>query len=225
MLTEEVIASKIIHPGEYLCPVRISYGVYGIFLLFAYLLGSIPTGYLVGKFSQGIDIRQYGSGNIGATNVFRILGKKAAIFTLIFDFVKGYLPVLIAQQKFQGNYLQELFPFLIGMMTIFGHTWTIFLRFRGGKGVATAAGVFFALFPLPTLFTVVVFILLVTLTGYISVGSIGSALFLPLSIWFFEHSFILTLTTSFISFLVIFNHRQNIQRLIQGKENKFTPHL
>ncbi|HCJ66702.1 MAG TPA: acyl-phosphate glycerol 3-phosphate acyltransferase [Elusimicrobia bacterium] len=202
-------SEKIIYPAGYF--------YYAIYLLLAYFLGSIPTGYLVGKFSQGIDIRKYGSGNIGATNVLRTLGKKAAIFTLLFDFAKGYIPTLLAEQKFQG-----LFPFLVGIMVIFGHTWTIFLKFRGGKGVATTAGVFLALFPLPTLSTVVVFTLLVILTGYISVGSMGSALFLPLSVWFFEHSFILTLVTSFISFLIIFNHRQNIQRLIQGKENKFT---
>lgn len=203
MLSEEVVY----HVGHL---------YYGIYLLLAYLLGSIPTGYLIGKFTQGIDIRKYGSGNIGATNVLRTLGKKLAIFTLLFDFAKGYLPVMLTEQKFPG-----FFPFLVGIMVIFGHTWTIFLRFRGGKGVATAAGVFLALFPLPTLSAVVVFILLVILTGYISVGSIGSALFLPLSIWFFGHSFVLTLATLFISFLVIFNHRQNIQRLIQGKENKF----
>ncbi len=196
------------------------YFYYAIYLLLAYFFGSIPTGYLVGKFTQGIDIRNYGSGNIGATNVLRTLGKKSAIFTLLGDFAKGYLPVILIRQKFPG-----FFPFLVGIMLILGHTWTIFLRFRGGKGVATAAGVFLALFPLPTLSTVAIFILLVILTGYISVGSIGSALFLPLSIWFFEHSFVWTSVTLLISFLIIFNHRTNLRRLIEGKENKFTPHL
>jgi len=202
-----MLNEKIVYPVEYL---------YGIYLLFAYIFGSIPTGYLIGKLTQGIDIRKFGSGNIGATNVLRTLGKKAAIFTLLFDFAKGYLPVIFAEQKFHG-----LYPLLVGIMVIIGHTWTIFLKFRGGKGVATGAGVFLALFPLPTLSTVVIFVLLVILTGYISVGSMGSALFLPLSIWVFEHSWVLTLITSFISFLIIFNHRENIQRLIQGKENKF----
>ncbi len=188
-----------------------------IYLFLAYLIGSLPTGYLIGRFTQGIDIRKLGSGNIGATNVLRILGKEAAIFTLLFDFAKGYIPTLIVQQRFLG-----IFPLLVGITLILGHTWTIFLKFRGGKGVATGAGVFFALFPLPALFTVVVFILLVVLTGYVSVGSMGSALFLPLSIWFIEHSLMFSLLTLFIAFLIIFNHRRNIQRLIQGKENKFT---
>ncbi len=200
---------NIAYPAEYF--------YYALYLLLAYFFGSIPTGYLIGKFTQGIDIRNYGSGNIGATNVLRTLGKKSAIFTLLGDFAKGYLPVILIRQEFPGS-----FPFLVGIMLILGHTWTIFLRFRGGKGVATAAGVFLALFPLATLSTVAMFILLVILTGYISVGSIGSALFLPLSIWFFEHSFVWTSVTLLISFLIIFNHRTNLRRLIKGKENKFS---
>mgnify|MGYP001044483403 CR=1 FL=1 len=187
-----------------------------IFIFAGYLIGSIPTGYLIGKVFKGIDIRKYGSRNIGATNVYRILGKRAAIFTLVIDFVKGFIPVILAQQFIGG-----ISPVLVGIAAICGHSWTIFLKFRGGKGVATASGVFFALFPLPMLFSAAIFFFLVILTGYVSLGSLGGALLFPVTVWFFERSYQLTLFTILVSLLIIYNHRSNIRRLLQGKENKF----
>lgn len=186
-----------------------------IFIFAGYLIGSIPTGYLIGKIFKGIDIRKYGSGNIGATNVYRILGKRAAIFTLVIDFAKGFIPVILAKQFIGG-----ILPILVGIAAICGHSWTIFLKFRGGKGVATASGVFFALFPLPMVFSAAIFFLLVIFTGYVSVGSLGGALLFPVTVWFFERSYLLTFLTIVVSLLIIFNHRGNIRRLIEGKENK-----
>lgn len=186
-----------------------------IFIFAGYLIGSIPTGYLIGKIFKGIDIRKYGSGNIGATNVYRILGKRAAIFTLVIDFAKGFTLVILAKQFIGG-----ILPILVGLAVICGHSWTIFLKFRGGKGVATASGVFFALFPLPMVFSAAIFFFLVIFTGYVSVGSLGGALLLPVTVWFFERSYLLTFLTIVVSLLIIFNHRGNIRRLIEGKENK-----
>lgn len=186
-----------------------------IFIFAGYLIGSIPTGYLIGKIFKGIDIRKYGSGNIGATNVYRILGKRAAIFTLVIDFAKGFIPVILAKQFIGG-----ILPILVGIAAICGHSWTIFLKFRGGKGVATASGVFFALFPLPMVFSTAIFFFLVIFTKYVSVGSLGGALLFPVTVWFFERSYLLTFLTIVVSLLIIFNHRDNIRRLIEGKENK-----
>lgn len=187
-----------------------------VLLLFAaYLVGSIPTGYLICKIFKKVDIRRYGSGNIGATNVLRTGGKTAAVFTLAVDFAKGFAPVILAKQRFV-----DLFPLLVGCATILGHSRTIFLRFQGGKGVATGAGVFLAYLPLPALLTVVLFLLLVGTTGYVSVGSVVSALFFPLNVWAFGYSLTTVLATVPVSIFIIFNHRDNLKRLIQGKENR-----
>lgn len=197
-----------------------------ILLLFAaYLVGSIPTGYLICKIFKKIDIRNFGSGNIGATNVLRTGGKTAAVFTLAVDFAKGFVPVILAKQRFvdlsPSGSLGGLFPLLVGCATILGHSRTIFLRFQGGKGVATGAGVFLAYLPLPALLTVILFLLLVGITGYVSVGSVVSAFFFPLNVWAFGYSLTTVLATVPVSIFIIFNHRNNLKRLIQGKENRF----
>jgi glycerol-3-phosphate acyltransferase PlsY len=188
----------------------------------SYLIGSIPTGYIWGKALKGIDIREHGSGNVGATNVFRTLGKVPGILCLILDACKGLIPVLAA--KSLG--LPYWAFILTGILAIIGHIWTIFLGFRGGKGVATALGVFAALDPIAISIALAVFIILVAVTRYVSVGSIfGSLTFLTAVLiqWFLGRDGVglfLVIMTAIVVFLIIFKHRTNIKRLLNGTEGK-----
>lgn len=190
-----------------------------IWMLVAYLLGSIPTGYLLAKWLKGIDIREHGSGNPGATNVFRVVGKTAGILTLMIDCLKGYLPVQIVLLGHSLNLQQAA---LIGLSAIAGHNWTIFLRFRGGKGVATSAGVFLALLPVPSLIAIGFFLVALATTRHVSIGSMLGALSLCVSTWIFTASRFLTLLTLFCALLILFLHRENIQRLLHGQEPKLS---
>ena len=140
-----------------------------LLILFSYLIGSIPTGYLIAKQVMHIDIRQHGSGNPGAANVYRIVGKWAGISTFLVDAIKGFVPVLLARHFCPDIYVIAI---VCGVVAILGHMWTIYLKFRGGKGVATSAGVFFALAPIPTALAFAVFVILVAIWGRISIGSI-----------------------------------------------------
>jgi len=182
----------------------------------AYLLGSIPTGLLLGKL-YGIDVRSEGSGNIGATNLYRTVGRKVGIITLIGDCLKGFLPVLLAWQLGLGEPLQAW----IGLAAFCGHVFSIFLLFKGGKGVATALGVYLALAPLAVLGALLVFVVLVAVWRYISLGSIVAAAVMPLIIFFRPHSNELLLATVLISLIVIIKHHANIGRLLAGSESKF----
>lgn len=182
----------------------------------AYLLGSIPTGLLLGK-RYGIDVRKEGSGNIGATNLYRTVGRKIGILTLIGDCLKGFLPVMLALKL--G--LPESMQALIGLSAFCGHVFSIFLLFKGGKGVATALGVFLALSPLSVAAALCVFILLVAIWRYISLGSIVAAAVMPLFIYFRPHSSELLLSTALIALIVIAKHHTNISRLLAGTESKF----
>jgi glycerol-3-phosphate acyltransferase PlsY len=185
-------------------------------ILGAYLLGSIPTGLLLGKL-YGIDVRKEGSGNIGATNLYRTMGRKVGIITLIGDCLKGLLPVLLGWQLGMGEPLQAW----IGLAAFCGHVFSILLLFKGGKGVATALGVYLALAPLAVLAALGVFILLVAIWRYISLGSIAAAAAMPLIIWFSPHSQELLIATAVISAIVIIKHHANISRLVAGTESKF----
>jgi glycerol-3-phosphate acyltransferase PlsY len=184
-----------------------------------FLLGSFPTGYLMGKSLKGVDIRRHGSGNPGATNVFRVVGKTAGALTLLIDALKGYLPVHIVLRMEPQNIL---FASLIGLAAIAGHNWSIFLSFKGGKGVATSAGVFLALSPLPTAVAAGFFLLGFLASGHVSAGSILGALALPVSAWVFTSSMFLTAFTVLCAAIVIFLHRKNISRLIRREEPKFS---
>jgi len=191
----------------------------------AYLLGSIPTSYIMGKLTQGIDIRKFGSGNVGATNALRILGTKIGIFTLIVDIGKGVLAVNIT--RYIINQPSDLIVILAGVLAIFGHIFTIFLRFKGGKGVATSAGVFIALAPIPTVIAFSVFIVTVWLSKFVSLGSITAAiaLFLAELVINIVNSFTdpeILIFTFFISLFIIIRHRANIHRLLEGNENKIS---
>lgn len=183
----------------------------------AYLLGSIPTGLLLGKL-YGIDVRQEGSGNIGATNLYRTVGRKVGIWTLIGDCLKGFIPVILAW-KLAG--LAEPMQAWIGLAAFCGHVFSVFLLFKGGKGVATALGVYLALAPLAVLGALLVFILLVAVWRYISLGSIIAAAAMPVMIYFRPHTTELLIATALISAIVIIKHHTNIKRLVEGSESKF----
>lgn len=188
-----------------------------LIIIISYLIGSIPTAYLVGRIWGKIDIRTVGSGNVGASNVFRVVGKTAGIGVLIVDILKGLLPVcLVGLLGFD-----TIHKILAGLGTISGHTWTIFLKFKGGKGVATGLGVFWGLTPIPVLITLVVFILVVVISKYISLGSIIGALLLPLLLLFFEKEDIIKIFGLIVSLLIIIRHLPNIKRLMTGQEHKF----
>lgn len=187
-----------------------------IWIAGAYLLGSIPTGLLLGKL-YGIDVRNEGSGNIGATNLYRTAGRKVGFITLVGDCLKGLLPVILACKLGYAEPVQAW----IGLAAFCGHAFSVFLVFKGGKGVATALGVFLALAPLAVLWALAVFILLVTIWRYISLGSIVAAAVMPLVIFNQPHSPQLLIATVLIAAIIIVKHHANIKRLIEGSENKF----
>jgi len=185
----------------------------------AYLLGSIPTGYIITKLFKGVDIRTAGSGNPGATNVYRTAGAAAGIATFILDLLKGFLPVIFAVMLLGNG--RVLWWVLAGLCAVAGHVWTVFLGFKGGKGVATACGVFFALLPLGTLFALALFLAVVFLTRYVSAGSICGAVFLPVYSWFSGEPRVLCVFATLVGALIVIRHKDNIERIINGTENKF----
>lgn len=190
-----------------------------LLILASYLLGSIPTGYLISKRVMNIDIREHGSGNPGAANVYRTVGKWAGISTFLIDGLKGFVPVRIALGIFPDNYWIAI---ACGTIAILGHMWTIFLKFRGGKGVATSAGVFAALLPIPTALAFLVFVICVALTGRISIGSIFACVTLPLGSYFIGgHPVAVDIMVTAIALLVIYKHIPNIKRLLAQKELAF----
>lgn len=187
--------------------------------LFSYLLGAVPTGYLIARKAMGIDIRQHGSGNPGAANVYRTVGKWAGIVTFLIDGLKGFIPVCLALRVFPGDYWPAI---LCGTIAILGHMWTIYLKFRGGKGVATSAGVFAALLPVPTALAFLSFVICVALWGRISIGSIVACIVLPISSFFIgAHPMAVNVMVTAIGLLVIYKHVPNIKRLLAKKELAF----
>ena len=193
-----------------------------IFLVIAYFMGSIPTGVIIGKKFKGIDIREHGSKNTGATNAYRVLGKKYGIIVLLADAFKGWFPVFLATM-FNLVGWQVI---LVGILTILGHTLSPFLKFKGGKGVATSLGVFLYLVPNIVLILVVVFMLIAFSTKYVSLASVSAAGLFPILVLFMPVKEELGKGNMFgfaliIGLFVTFKHRTNIQRLLQGKENKF----
>lgn len=187
-------------------------------LVLSYFLGAIPSGYLITKKIKGFDIRNYGSGNPGAANVYRIVGKKAGWATFICDALKGAIPVLLA--KFLAPDIVWL-PIACGFMAICAHMWTVFLKFRGGKGVATSAGVFGALLPMPTLIAFLSFVLVVWKTGRISPGSILACLVLPIAAWLTGASLPYIIFCAIVAAIVIYKHIPNIKRMLANKELNF----
>lgn len=182
----------------------------------SYVLGSIPTGLWLGLRLRGVDIREHGSKNIGATNTLRVLGRLLGALALAGDMLKGLVPVLVACWL---NIWPEL-PLLCGVAAILGHTFSIFLGFRGGKGVATGAGVFLGLAWLPTLAAAVVFAVLVALTRMVSAGSIAGALALVVGLHIMPFSWPVRVMGMLIGALVVWKHRSNIQRILRGEESR-----
>jgi glycerol-3-phosphate acyltransferase PlsY len=182
----------------------------------AYLLGSIPSGLLLGK-AYGIDVRKEGSGNIGATNLYRTLGRKVGVLTLICDCLKGFIPVLAMKL----SDLPADYAAWVGLAAFCGHVFSVFLRFKGGKGVATALGVFLALKPLAVIIALAVFLALVFKWRYISLGSIAAAAVMPPAVSLLGGSRVVVLVTALIAVMVIVKHHENIKRLVAGTENRF----
>jgi glycerol-3-phosphate acyltransferase PlsY len=194
----------------------------------AYLLGSIPFGYLLVKAGQGADVRESGSGGTGATNVSRRAGKLAGLLTLLLDALKGTIAVLLARWLATPDFGINWTVSAAAIAVIMGHIFPVWLGFRGGKGVATGLGAFLGLFPLAVVCALVIFIPIVALTRYVSLGSISAAAAMPLFLLFFLRQDRFTnvrgpLLTAALSggALIIFMHRENIRRLFNGTENKF----
>lgn len=209
-----------------------------LILLFSYLVGSIPTSIIVSKSVAGIDIRDYGSGNAGGTNVFRVLGWKYGILVILLDAFKGVVAVVFIARLF---FLTEL-PFenpspfddftfvqlLAGISAVIGHVFTVFAGFRGGKGMATAVGMAASLMTIDVLIAAAIFLIMIIKFRYVSLGSISAAISLPIILFIRENLFhvhiqgyhTLIAFSIFIALFIIYTHRSNIQRIIAGKENR-----
>ncbi len=186
-------------------------------ILASYLFGATPTSYIAGKVGRGIDLREHGSKNLGATNVYRILGWKYAIPVALFDIAKGAVPVLVFSHP-------AWLAVAVGAAAVLGHMFSPYVSFKGGKGVATAAGMFLALAPVAVLLAILVWGLCLWLTGYVSLSSIIAVASVPVSVWLlgFRHDSLYVFWASVgLVALIIFAHRRNIGRLVAGTENRF----
>jgi acyl phosphate:glycerol-3-phosphate acyltransferase len=206
----------------------------------SYLIGSIPTGYWLGKLLRRGDIRKFGSGNLGATNVFRVLGWKAGVFTLIFDILKGWVAIWLATPGFVNLFGHQPtgigllwwygFPRIVtdyliaGIFVILGHTFSCFVRFRGGKGVATSCGVFLALLPVPAGISLVVFAVCLAITRIVSLSSIAGAIALAVAASLVSPPPALAYFAAVVAVLIIWKHRSNIQRILAGTEARIGTH-
>ena len=186
-------------------------------IILSYFFGAIPSGVWIGKIFKNIDVRDYGSKNSGATNSYRVLGAKLGIAVLVIDVLKGFIPLYIAS-KFNLEYNDLV---ILGLVAILAHTFSCFISFKGGKGVATSLGVFLFLAPVITLILLVIFILVVYFTKYISLGSITAAFLLPIFTFFTHRDTYLFTLSVVIAIFVIYRHKTNISRLLSGTENKF----
>jgi len=193
----------------------------------AYLVGSLPTGFLVGK-ARGIDIRTVGSGNIGATNAFRALGRSAGSAVLLADALKGWMAVVLLPQLVFGMFkippnsaTREYHQILAGIAVVLGHNYTCWLKFKGGKGIATSAGVLIALVPSALLIILVIWLVVFGLSRYVSLASLVASFALPIAVWISGYSVLLIIVTACMGTLAIYKHRSNIKRLLNGTENRF----
>jgi glycerol-3-phosphate acyltransferase PlsY len=188
--------------------------------LIAYLLGGLPFGYLFVRFALGKDIRTMGSGNTGATNVHRSAGGKAGVIVLLLDILKGYLAVLVA------GWLTHDSPIglaLAAVAVMIGHSFPVFLRFKGGKAVACFIGAFLYIAPLALLAVLVLFVLIVSVSRYVSLGSIVAALLFPLAVWLITHpAKPILFAAIFAGLFITYRHKANVQRLLAGSENVFS---
>ncbi len=210
-----------------------------VIIVLSYLVGSIPTGIIVSRKVRGIDIREHGSGNVGGTNVFRVLGWKYGVFVILLDALKGALAVILISRLYLGSFpFPNATPFddftlvqiIAGLTAVVGHIWTIFANFKGGKGIATALGFLITIITVDMLIAFGIFLLVVFVSRYISLGSIAAAISIPFILVARENVFgvdiqsyhtILPFAIA-IALLVIYTHRSNLVRLVNGNENKFS---
>lgn len=210
-----------------------------IVVILSYLVGSFPTSIIVGKLTHGVDVRKFGSGNAGGTNVFRVLGWKEGAFVILFDILKGYIAtILVTKLMFGPMPFPNTTSFeditvvriIAGCAAILGHIWTVFGNFRGGKGIATAGGVLLAVATIEILVTLGVFLIVFALSRYVSLGSIMAAITFPLTM-FFRHNLFHAYLEGYhtliffsigISLLLLYTHRANIKRLMAGTEQQLS---
>ena len=190
-----------------------------LLVLAAYLIGAIPTSYIAGRLTRGIDLREHGSGNLGATNAFRVLGWRAATPIFVVDVAKGFLPVYFFRQIDGTDWIGWSLAY--GAAAIVGHMFSVYVRFRGGKGVATGGGVFLALAPLAALGSLLLWTVLVFMTGYVSLASIAAAAALPILIAIAGAPLAVLALAIALAAFVIYAHRANIGRLRRGEEHRF----
>ncbi len=199
---------------------------YSLIALGAYLLGAIPTGFLVAR-ARGVDIRTVGSKNMGATNVFRVLGKGPGIIVLLVDALKGWGAIALARYVIHSHFVsggglnEAGASILAGLFAILGHIYTCWLKFKGGKGIATSSGVMLALVPVALLISLGIWLVTFVATRYVSVASITGSAVLPILTWFTTHDLLLTAVTTAVAALAIYKHKGNMQRLRNGTENRF----
>lgn len=191
-------------------------------IVLAYLIGSLSVGYLVGKVAKGIDVRKYGSGNVGTTNILRTLGPLPAALVLILDMAKGFVPVYIAMWLTANPTV----AMLSGLAAVIGHNWPVWFGFRGGRGIATSIGVILAFNPTAFGILLLIGIIIIAITRYVSLASITGAALFPLVLWFFRHAAIIEtgprvlIVSTLIATLAIERHKANIERLRKGTESK-----
>ncbi|CAM3231560.1 glycerol-3-phosphate 1-O-acyltransferase PlsY [Streptobacillus felis] len=188
-----------------------------ILIIIAYLVGSIPNALWIGKLFKNIDVREYGSGNVGSTNAARVLGWKLGVFTLFLDVLKGSVFVYLSKKM----NLSDIQTVLVGMAAILGHSYSIYLGFKGGKAVATSLGVFIVLVPKVVLILLLIFVIIVLLTQYVSLGSISCAIFLPILTYILYNNNTYVFFGLFIGAIVVIRHKSNIINLINKNEAKF----
>ena len=193
-------------------------------LIISYLLGSLPTAYIFGRLYKKIDIREHGSGNMGATNAFRVLGKIPGILVLLIDIAKGTIATTLIADLFGLNHVID--RVLLGIIVVIGHNWTVFLNFKGGKGIATSLGVLIGLtikisFIRPVLgIAILTWIVVFLMTGFVSLASIVSASILPVVMVYFNEPFEIIVLGIIFCILVVVRHRPNIKRILNGKESR-----
>jgi glycerol-3-phosphate acyltransferase PlsY len=202
--------------------------IFILIALLSYLMGSVPAGYIAGRFA-GVDIRRVGSGNIGATNVLRVLGKPYGYAVFLFDFFKGvgavWVSISIINAAHPGNQESELVGIMAGVSCVLGHTYPVWLGFKGGKGVATSAGVLFGLMPAAALTVLAVWFVTFQATKYVSVASIVAAVALPVTaavmVHFEKAGVPLVYFSAGLAVVIVWRHRSNVSRLIKGTEPSF----
>ena len=187
--------------------------------LISYLIGSVPTGYIIVKLKTNQDIRQVGSGSTGATNVKRVLGKKWFFIVMLLDGIKGMIPVFLAKYFFQGDAI-GLYPVVASIMVILGHSKPVFLGFRGGKSVASGIGTIIALNYIVGISLAVIWRIITYISKYVSLGSIIALIFAPILMWYLKNPLCYIIYALIAAIYIIYLHRENIKRLIQGCENK-----